>query len=119
MAWHPYVREMDDTLVEAGGKAVFGNDDGYLVGPANILFPALERFSVQIEEECLLRLQVDKTEVFSWEHALPAAVPQEMKRAGREVDGEWKSGFMCYGIAVGTDEYVRHMLEKKVDEVVG
>lgn len=31
--------------------------------------------------------------------------------------GNWQPGCMCYGIAVGTDAYVQHHLEAKVDEV--
>ena len=62
---------------------LFGNDDGYLLGPASVVFPALQKFSEQILENCLLRLQV-----FSWEEALPEQVPQGMRRAGDYVDGE-------------------------------
>ena len=40
-----------------------------------------------------------------------------MRRAGTKVAGNWQPGCMCYGIAVGTDAYVQHHLEAKVDEV--
>ena len=39
VAWHREVRALDATLAEHGGFARFGNDDGYLVGPASIVFP--------------------------------------------------------------------------------
>ena len=117
--WHPYLRELDAVIVAAGGKSLFGNDDGYIMGPGSVVFPALARFAKQILENCLLWLQVSKTEVFSWEENLPEEAPPGMRRAGEVVDGEWEHGFMCYGIAVGSDKYVRNRLLAKVDEVIG
>ena len=40
-----------------------------------------------------------------------------MKLAGCEVDGVFRPGFLCYGIPVGDDKYIRFMLEEKVKEV--
>ena len=40
-----------------------------------------------------------------------------MKRAGVQVGEQWLSGFVCYGIPVGTSEYVKHQLCDKVQEV--
>ena len=40
-----------------------------------------------------------------------------MKLAGCVVDGRFRSGYLCYGIPVGEDEYVRFMLDEKVKEV--
>ena len=119
VAWHPIVKELDSKLAAVGGKSLFGNDDGYLIGPASILFPALEQFSFQIRDRCLLRLQLSKTEVFSWESDLPAEVPEGMRRAGAMIDGRWESGFLCYGIAVGSDLYVQHQLDSKVLDITG
>ena len=119
IAWHPFVQELDARLAAVGGKSLFGNDDGYLVGPASIILPALEHFSTQIQEHCLLRLQLSKTEVFSWEATLPPQVPQGMKRAGEIIDGRWEPGFLCYGIAVGTDCYVQKQLDDKMQEIAG
>ena len=52
VAWHPWVRELDKTLAEAGGLARFGMDDGYTIGPAHILFPALNKFAKDIKDNC-------------------------------------------------------------------
>ena len=49
VAWHREVQALDATLAEHGGFARFGNDDGYLVGPASIVFPALDLFARQVE----------------------------------------------------------------------
>ena len=40
-----------------------------------------------------------------------------MRIAGAEVYGVFEPGFICYGIPVGTDNYVQHMMNKKVDRV--
>lgn len=65
VAWHKFVRKLDAVLAEVGGLARFGNDDGYLIGPASVVFSALDRFAPQVREHCLLRFQVTKTKVFS------------------------------------------------------
>ena len=65
VAWHPWVRELDVTLSQAGGLAKFGMDDGYCVAPANVLFPALVKFSEDIEERCGLELEMSKCEVMA------------------------------------------------------
>ena len=59
VAWHLEVRELNATLAAHGGLARFGNDDGYLVGPASIIFPALEQFAAKVKEKCLLHLKVE------------------------------------------------------------
>ena len=33
------------------------------------------------------------------------------------MDGNFQPGFLCYGVPVGTDLYVTHMLEQKVEEL--
>ena len=40
-------------------------DDGYCVAPANVLFPALVKFSEDIEERCGLELEMSKCEVMA------------------------------------------------------
>ena len=98
------------------GGTVFGNDDGYVFGPPDIVYPALERFSVWILEQCGLRLQRSKTEIFCWGE-LPAGTPAGMRRAGMEVNGIFEPGFECYGIGIGTKAFVSAFLEAKVEEI--
>ena len=109
---------MADTLLAAeGGCARFGWDDGYLLGPPELVFQVLGRFIADVEEHCGLLLQRTKTEVFSWDGILPAATPRGLVRAGAVVSGQWEPGMVCYGVPVGTDSYVHHMLELKVSKV--
>ena len=89
----------------------------YAVGPPNTVFPAVLEFARKVQEKCLLHLQMDKTEVFSWDGVLPAGAPPGITLAGCNVEGVFCPGFVCYGIPVGSDGYVRHMLKEKVREV--
>ena len=97
--------------------AKFGNDDGYAIGPAGILFPAIAKFAADIREKHLLQLQVRKTEVFSWSGLLPPEAPGDMKVAGTSVEGIFYPGMIVYGIPVGCDQYVKQMLNEVVDDI--
>ncbi len=33
------------------------------------------------------------------------------------VNGKWEPGMLCYGVPIGTDDYVKNMLRMKVDEI--
>ena len=117
VAWHQQVIELDSRLQTVGGMAKFGNDDGYAIGPASVLFPAIAHFAQEIKVKHLLELQVQKTEVFSWSGLLPPEAPPTMKVAGTTLDGVFHPGMVVYGIPVGSDSYVQHMLHKEVDDI--
>ena len=44
-----------------------GADDITAIGPAHIVFPAVEAFGREVRERCLLFWERTKTEVFNWE----------------------------------------------------
>ena len=67
--------------------------------------------------QCNLRLNLSKCELFSWSGELPANTPPGMTLAGVEVDGKWENGCLVYGVPVGTDAYVAAMLDSKVEEI--
>ena len=112
----PDVQRVDQELVQGGGCALFGNDDGYLMGPPETVFPALQRFEEATRRRCGLKLQRAKTEVFCWGE-LPEDTPADLRRAGVVVDGVFAPGMECYRVAVGTDRFVRNFLDKKVEEL--
>ena len=116
MAIQNAVRLFDAELGAGGGLARFGNDNGYGIGEADQVFSALARLETRLREDCGLVLQRDKTEIFAWGE-LPANTPPELKRAGAMVDGRFEPGFICYGIPLGSDSYVRHALWTKAAEV--
>jgi hypothetical protein len=59
----PAVEELHRELASVGGVAVFGNDDGFAVGPPAIVFQAVQRFADRVFRTCNLRLQVSKRKV--------------------------------------------------------
>ena len=117
VAIQEYVTMADRMLADGGGCARFGWDDGYLVGPSELVFATLDRFTKEVEDNCGLVLQRTKTEVFCWEGTLPADTPHGLVNAGTLVGGRWEAGMICYGVPVGTDNYVTHMLNEKVNEL--
>ena len=66
VGWHCHVCRLHHRLQAAGGLAIFGNDDGYAIGPAAVVFEALAEFTRAILEHCSLTLQLAKTKVFTW-----------------------------------------------------
>ena len=48
---HEKVKKADVRLVEYGGCARFGMDDGYIMGPMEVIFQVLEEFAVGIGED--------------------------------------------------------------------
>ena len=117
VAIHPDVKTLNSKLAVAGGFCVFGNDDGYALGPEEVVFAAVDTFASSLHARCNLTLQPAKTEVFTSTGLLPANTPAGFKRAGVELDGFFHPGFMCYGIPIGSNEFVRHMLMEKVREI--
>ena len=49
VGWHPEVLELNNALQPSGGLAIFGNDDGYAIGPADVVFPAVVQFREAIQ----------------------------------------------------------------------
>ncbi len=49
-------------LVEHGGCARFGMDDGYMIGPREVVFEVLADFAKDIMEGCGCDLNVDKVQ---------------------------------------------------------
>ena len=118
VGWHRWVLKFHNTLKAAGGLAIFGNDDGYGIGPASVVFPALATFTADILEHCSLSLQLSKTKVYEASGRRPTEAPPSMPLAGMRVGDEWLPGFTCYGVEIGSDAYVKHSLGERVQEVV-
>jgi len=61
---HPEVKQLDSELQRCGGVARFDMDDGYVVGPADQVFPAILRFGARVHA-IGLELQLGKCKCFS------------------------------------------------------
>ena len=118
VGWHEHVVALSRKLEAAEGLAIFGNDDGYAIGPPEIVFDAMEQFRSDILAACSLTLQKDKTKIYHQSGLRPPQAPADMPLAGEEVDGRWLPGFTCYGVEIGCDAFVKHKLDIKVAELV-
>ena len=89
-----------------------GADDITAIGPAQVVFPAVEMFAREVEERCLLHWEKTKSEVFTWGGVLPPGTPEGLKLAAEEINGTIEPGFLIYGAPVGSDLYCGHHLQK-------
>ena len=101
------MKELDAAAAAAGGQAFFGNDDGYVIGPRAEARAALDTFKHNILARCGLHLQEEKTELYS-QGELTREDLNGMKRAGVQLEEGFAPGFICYGIPVGSPEYVNY-----------
>ena len=90
-----------------------GNDDVYVWGRASVVFPAIEAFKTRIQQHCSLILEPSKTQVFLWHGRLPLEAPEGMLVAGRVCEDDFLPGKICYGIPMGSTDYVRTSLMEK------
>ena len=111
------VRKLDELVKTSGGASLFGNDDGYVVAPLEVAKDGIRRFKHGLRDRCGLQLQEEKTELYS-RRELSEVELGGMKRAGVALEGGFAPGFLCYGIPIGSREYVGHMLDEKAQEVV-
>ena len=69
-------------IVSAGTQrwlAIFGNDDGYAISEAEVVFPAVSQFREVIRENCGLNLRLSKCLVYTQSGVLPAEAPVGME----------------------------------------
>ena len=107
------VVKADSRLKEHGGMVRAGWDDAYFVGPKCEVFQALEEFKTEVNNKAGLVLQVTKSEVYSANGEMPPEAPDGFVNAGTVVQDQFQPGFLCYGVPIGTDEYVLNMLMRK------
>ena len=65
-------------LVELGGCARFRMDDGYMIGPPEMVYKVLAEFAARIKEECGCELNISKCKMFNNEEGACEAA----RRAG-------------------------------------
>ena len=117
VAIQPAVRRLDERCKAAGGMAKFGMDDGYAVGPKEVVVNAVRQFAEEVEQQCLLHLEWSKTEIFSWDGVLPDGCPDEITLAGEDGVEGFRPGFLCYGVPVGTPEYASSQLWERARKI--
>ena len=114
---HPDLVELDRVCAAGGGQAKGGHDDIFAQGRADVVIPAVQRFAAAIWERCHLRLQWEKSHIFSWDGVLPEGSPEGVELAGKEVDGQYEVGIDCYGVPLGTKAFIKSELRAKAEEI--
>ena len=114
IAWHEESRELDSLLNSSGRICCFGNDDGYVLGPSAVVFPALESFSRNINTF----FSFNWGEVFTREGQIPPEAPPNMNNSGLMIRGVFHPGLIDYGVPVGYKECVENIVKGKVHEIV-
>ena len=94
-----------------------GWDDIYPVGPAEVLFPALEVFWERVGADCGLERQLAKCSVYTGSEVRPPSMPDFLPLAGTVVNGVFEPGFVCYGVPIGSSNFVANKMDSKVEEV--
>ena len=75
----------------------------------------MEEFSHELRANFGLSLQRRKAEVYDQsENSVPR---NGLVSAGVDINDQWEHGMICYGVPIGTNLYVHHMLNFKVTEV--
>ena len=88
-----------------------------MIGPAYLVFPDLIEFEREFREMCGLELQRHKCRVFPWDSTLPLNSIPGMPIAGIEKNDKFDTGMMVYEVLVAADEYVKSMMEIKMEEI--
>ena len=119
-AIHFAVTRLHNTLAAVAGHAIFGNDDGFAIGPADVvcLAVACGGFGTTLLGTYNLRLQISKTKIFHTSGTKHLQAPASMPVAGEDVEGSWLPGFKCYGAYIGSNQYVKFKLGQKVEELI-
>jgi len=108
---HNRVKEADRRLMELGGCARFGMDDGYMIGPPEVVFKVLAEFAAGIREDYGCELNVSKCKMYSKEAgACEAArkaghIPEELQHLQEGVhvseSGDLLRGLTIFNVPVG------------------
>ena len=101
-----------------GGMAKAGHDDVYAMGPEDVFLPAVQRFAAEILQRFGLRLQWSKSNVYNAEGRLPDSPPAGITVPGEVINGQFVPGMDCYGCPIGSDNFVRNMLQGKAEEIM-
>jgi hypothetical protein len=125
---HEKTKKANTRLVEHGRRcARFGMDDGYMMGPKEVIFQVLEEFADGIKEEHGCELNTRKCKMYIMEEDKC----KEAKREGYIPDslqhieegifinepGDALRGIMVFNVPVGDSKYVEAVLRQKARAV--
>jgi len=114
-------------LVEYGGCARFGMDDGYMMGPVEVVCQVLEEFAMGIREDhgCQLNarkckmyiMEKDKCEEARREGHIPDNLQHIQEGIYVNESGDRWKGIMIFNVPVDDNRFVEAILRQKAREV--
>ncbi|KAJ1624419.1 hypothetical protein T492DRAFT_881835 [Pavlovales sp. CCMP2436] len=117
---HPELKVLDAELRPYGGGARAGHDDMRACGPPWIVFAAMQRFHDALFLRLGLVVQPSKCECWIDEaHIASLDAHRGLVTRSHLLDGALTPhyGVMCYGVPIGSEEYVKLALAEKCDEI--
>jgi hypothetical protein len=112
----PWVRETDKRLAAVGGCARFGMDDGYMVGPRELIFEVLEDFAKGIREGKGCEMVARKCKMFSLDETawgdcnMKGHIPQELEHMEEGIyvndNGDMLMGVAIFNVPIGEPAFV-------------
>ena len=100
-----------------GGVARFISDDGYLVGPPGEVTQAFNSFKDAIERNCGLTLQTNKCKLLVGSGSRLEDCCPGVALVGLSLGGGWEPGFICVGVPIESNGFVRGMMDRKLTEL--
>jgi hypothetical protein len=113
--------------VEYGGFARFGMDDGYMMGPKEVVLQVLEEFAVRIREDHGYELNTRKCKMYNIEDDIcneanrEGHIPESLQHIEEGIyvieSGDRLKGIMIFNVSVGDKRYVEAVLRQKARDV--
>ena len=125
---HPEVKALDAELKTANGGAWFDMDDGIAVGPPDVVFSAVQRFSAALQTTTGLVMRFDKLSCFSYAHDLTRCehrqrfnvpIGNAVIPATDACPEHRANGIIVGGVPIGTTEFVAEHVRVRAEEIVG
>ena len=117
------VKEANGRLEAFGGCARFGMDDGYMVGPPEVVFRVWADFAVGLKTDCGCQLDMSKCKMFSWDDGacrrarIEGHIPEELRQLQEGTCVNWAGdvlmGIYVFNVPIGTERYVHVKLREK------
>jgi hypothetical protein len=124
---HEKVKKVDMRLVEHGGRARFGMNGGYMIGPKEVVFQVLEEFAEGIRDEHGCELNTRKCKMYSMEEdkckeaRREGHIPDSLQHIEEGIyineSGDAVRGIMILNVPLGDSRYVEAVLRQKAREV--
>jgi hypothetical protein len=102
-------------------------DNGYMVGPPEVVFKVLAEFAEGLKEECGCELNINKCKMFTWddeactraryEGHIPEELNQIQEGAYVNWNGDILKGIQVFNVPIGTERYAQAKLREKAQQV--